>query len=829
MKRIVFIPGVMGSELKEGKLFGGSSRWFTFNNKSVKRLKMEPGKKDNINPGKPLAYGYQVFGNIVKENIVYARIIELLKNLNIEDYVFHPYGYDWRKDLWDTCLDLDALLKQFKNDEIYIVAHSMGGLLAHTYCQWASEKKVLPNIKRIITIGTPWNGSPDAFKVLKYGVEDKGRFFPNSTITRDISRTFPSSYQLLPSSKYCLDNKYLMKEGKDLRWLDCMNLIENLEGCTLKSIDSMNNKIHDSLILPWPDTIEHYNIIGVNQGAIGTLKLGLNDEDRIEEPVDGDGVVPLKSAIPNFNSKSVVYSYAKHQGLVLHEPVLQWVKQLLEDGKTDVIEGIFTNYEPRTDWVMDKIDCPVDVFVKGEEESINQPSDDITRHTIGEATYLIYNNPKATTIEVEAYDDGRTSIETINIEKGKAKTITKFPSLDADPSRKTVIDVQFQDNRPITRVFTSDEDNVSEIEITGIIVDVPETRISEPPKTMIKLVAIGKGKDFHYDEKGVNVTFTIKEPNFQCLETRYKINGGTWRRYEGEVNLTVDNGLINGKNIIEYYSIDVHDNAETIKKKVLYYEPKPRIFYKVRLNPDSGGNLAFEELFEGVRTYTYNYKVGKDTEEVVNKNQINFKPYEDKEIFVQAEDMFGRKSEYERFDLSFNEIAEIIWDEKGFDGVINDIVKLIPQIDDKELVSVHVGKNEKDLYDTIPKSAKTLIIKLSNAEYIIDLMPKLEIYLDFHSEKIKREEKNIKISFLIYDAEGNSIKDINPSVKYILMPIKNVDMDTKYPAVSSNGKGLYTFNVPVEKLSKEVKKIKFEFRDVLYRIKPIDTRFFKLE
>ena len=158
-------------------------------------------------------------------------------------------------------------------------------------------------------------------------------------------------------------------------------------------------------------------------------------------------------------NSTILYTQASHEGIVKHKPVLKWVKSLLENETADICDGIYEEYDPRTDWVMERIDCPVDVFIEGEEEEINKPSADITRHDIGEATYLIYNKPKATKIEVEAYADGRTTIETIKVVDGKVKSKTKFPSVDADPARKAIIDVEFQGEDPITKVYISNEDN----------------------------------------------------------------------------------------------------------------------------------------------------------------------------------------------------------------------------------------------------------------------------------------------------------------------------------------------------------------------------------
>ncbi|MCT1378748.1 alpha/beta fold hydrolase [Bacillus sp. p3-SID196] len=833
MKHIVFIPGIMGSELYEGEKKWGSKRWFTVRNKNAKRLIMNPNEDDDINPGLPLAHGYKMFGNVVAKNIVYAKIMNTLSSLNSKGFQFHPYGYDWRKNLWETCGDLDILLRKIGDEEIYIVAHSMGGLLIHTYCQWVKNaKKTMPNIKKVITLGTPWQGSPDSFKALKYGVKDKGYFFPDFDVTKKISRTFPSSYQLLPSVDYCLENKYLKQDGRTLRWSECIDVVQNLEGCNVQSIKMLNQTLHESLSKPWPSSIEHYNVIGVNQGSVGVLMLGANGLDGMQQPVDGDGVVPLNAALPYKTVNStILYTQASHEGIVKHKPVLKWVKSLLENETADICDGIYEEYDPRTDWVMERIDCPVDVFIEGEEEEINKPSADITRHDIGEATYLIYNKPKATKIEVEAYADGRTTIETIKVVDGKVKSKTKFPSVDADPARKAIIDVEFQGEDPITKVYISNEDNPEEaIEVPGVNVVMPKTPQLNPPMTRVKINALGKKEGTHYDEHGISMAFTVKEAEESpLLETLYRINEGEWKRYTKLTNLTLRNGLIPGKNKIEYHSKDVYDNEEKVKRRVIYIEPNvPKTTYRIYLRPDTECILVLGKYYEGVGEYKFEYKIGEKGKVQEYKQPISFKPYEDKQIYVRTADIFQRKNEWEKVNISFKDLAETIWDVNGFEGTVLDIVSHLPQ-NEEEFIGCFIGKNEKDIYEKIPKTTRNLYLKFKDIEYVIELMPKLELYLHYHSQIIKREEKNVKISFSIYDAEDNPIKELEPAVKYTLIPTVDSNQDIVAPAVTSNGKGIYTFNVPVGHLSKSVQKIKLEFRDIPTRIKPLETHTFKVE
>lgn len=828
MKNIIFIPGVMGSELKEGKVFGGIKRWYRIWDLNVKRLKMMPDKKDKIYPGKPLKHGYKLIGNTFRKNIVYENIMKTLEELNINDYNFIPYGYDWRKDISSNCKDLHDLLEGLNGEEIHIVAHSMGGLLTHTYCQWAQKKGKLPNIKNVITLGTPWSGSPDAIKVLKYGIQDRGLFFPKSETTLDISRTFPSAFQLLPSMRYFNSNNCLISSDKNLRWGEFMDLIQSLEGCNVEAVSSLNSDIHNSLTNPWPTEIKHYNFIGVNQGTVGVFKQEPNGEFKNGKTVDGDEIVPLDSAVPIFNCEQILYTVATHTGLVLHNPVLEWIKTFFESGSSPKgIEGVWNEYEARTNWIMEKIDCPVDVYIQGEEDDdINRSSNDISRHKIGETTYLIYNRNKPINIEIEAYDIGRTSIENIRCEEGKPNIVTKFPSLDADPARKALINTTFENDLPQTRVYIADEDNLKEIEVQGITVELPEKNISTPPLTKVELQALGREDKLHFDEKGVKLSFDVTEYTVKCLETRYRVNEGIWKRFEYDTDLTYDNGLQNGRNTIEFYSIDVYDNTEKIKKQVFFIEPSPKLLYKVILNPDTDGKIYLNEYYTGVNKYKYTYKIGENQQPIQYEDSINFRAYEERELFIQATDKFGRKSPEEVFNQSFQKFTNTVWDEAGYEGTVGDLINLLPNINQQEPISIFYGrkKNELSLEDTIPKTVNNLSIKNDNIEYNIELLPKLEFYLDFHSQRLRRSDNNVTISFYVYDTNGNLIVDIHPTVKCVLLPTKK----TISPEISENGQGGYSFNVPIGELSEDVEKIKFEFRDKINREKSITTTTFKV-
>ncbi len=73
--------------------------------------------------------------------------------------------YDWRKSVKDTAREylvhwIDRALKRSGSTKVILIAHSMGGLVARSYIQSSSYRH---DVERLITLGTPHRGSPEAY------------------------------------------------------------------------------------------------------------------------------------------------------------------------------------------------------------------------------------------------------------------------------------------------------------------------------------------------------------------------------------------------------------------------------------------------------------------------------------------------------------------------------------------------------------------------------------------------------------------------------------------------------------------------------------------
>ncbi len=154
---------------------------------------------------------------------------------------FYVFAYDWRRDNVANARDLVQRIERLKQRlqrpdlKFNIVAHSMGGLIAR-YAAMYGDADLPPegtaiqptwlgaaHISKIVMIGTPNEGSTDAFATLVEGysiTEGLRRRVPllNKLSAEDAVRT-PSVFQLMPHSRAArfLDENLQPLDSRSLR------------------------------------------------------------------------------------------------------------------------------------------------------------------------------------------------------------------------------------------------------------------------------------------------------------------------------------------------------------------------------------------------------------------------------------------------------------------------------------------------------------------------------------------------------------------------------------------------------------------------------------
>ncbi len=229
---VIVIPGILGTELINPKT--GQTVWPSALRTDDDALPISPNleaNRDELVPGKILETVR--LARILPEVYVYRDLLDALRRYagyrqaTWEDPgsdgdrdAFYVFAYDWRRDNVANARDLVQRIERLKQRlqrpdlKFNIVAHSMGGLIAR-YAAMYGDADLPPDgvplqptwsgaahISKIVMIGTPNEGSSDAFATLVEGysiTEGLRRRVPllNKLSAGDAART-PSVFQLMP-------------------------------------------------------------------------------------------------------------------------------------------------------------------------------------------------------------------------------------------------------------------------------------------------------------------------------------------------------------------------------------------------------------------------------------------------------------------------------------------------------------------------------------------------------------------------------------------------------------------------------------------------------
>lgn len=112
------------------------------------------------------------------------------------------HAYDWRRSILETGRELGARLAADPAEQIHVIAHSMGGLLARV----ALASAPLARVVRLITVGTPHAGTFAPLQALRgtYPVVRRlaalDRRHDAETLAANVFSSFPSLYEMLPTA-----------------------------------------------------------------------------------------------------------------------------------------------------------------------------------------------------------------------------------------------------------------------------------------------------------------------------------------------------------------------------------------------------------------------------------------------------------------------------------------------------------------------------------------------------------------------------------------------------------------------------------------------------
>ncbi|MEZ5353375.1 MAG: hypothetical protein R2762_12120 [Bryobacteraceae bacterium] len=282
LPHIVFLHGIMGSHLGRP---GTRRYWFDVERVIKSNFAEELGLGDDGQSPAPGRKPVQAMGQL---EVIYqlAQLRWVLAGFRV-----HPFAFDWRKSVHLLADELHLFLESIRADapRVALVAHSMGGLVACEYANrhadWAER------VERTVFLGTPLQGSfapmealTGDFRIVRL-LAAMAVGSPDAAVRlRRMASTMPGLLDMLPApdvfaSASALYTQAVWPDGivPAQRWLDQSKALKSrIVGSPVLSRAAMLATRQ----LPTP------------------VAAKVNGKPVASDYGTGDGIVPLKSAVP---------------------------------------------------------------------------------------------------------------------------------------------------------------------------------------------------------------------------------------------------------------------------------------------------------------------------------------------------------------------------------------------------------------------------------------------------------------------------------------------------------------------------------------------------
>ncbi len=334
---LVIIPGFMGSKLRDketgefvwvnlSSLPPNPFEWEVWLDRMLTRLKYPNDALEAVD-----VMDEVIFVSPWAKQEHYVRLLEMLEGMGYkvnptkyseQERNVYSFPYDWRQDNRKSAVQLGEAIEHWNSyhpgAKAWIIAHSNGGLVARWYIEKLGGKE---RVERLFLMGSPWDGTPKAMVVLTDGLDTlfRRRFniFDIPQQTREVMRTFPCAYQLIPTNSQFLRDSYgkMVDPFTNSLWLD-----------TQKEKQYLSDALSFNQELGKTSSIETICFFGRKNSTTsgGIVSFGAGDVwKKIEwEKIElGDGTVPEHSAVFPEAKSSYPFS-ASHGDIYVNSAVL---------------------------------------------------------------------------------------------------------------------------------------------------------------------------------------------------------------------------------------------------------------------------------------------------------------------------------------------------------------------------------------------------------------------------------------------------------------------------------------------------------------------------
>ena len=332
---MVLIPGILGSRLCDGNevIWGDTGSYGDFAQLQLAEDPLETQLKPC-----GVIESIRVLG-IFKVH-QYDSLIEHLETLgytrNRDLFVF---DYDWRQSNFHSAKKLSDLVSAtqvLEDGQFDIIGHSMGGIVARIYVQHLDGHQ---KVHSLVTLGTPHRGSLALLRSIANGFEGLGNFLAGGVDqVREVSFTFPSLFELLPSYTYCCIWGLPEEPRHPINLLDETHWFQGLVPFRLRREPwrsqlvtrfATARQLHELLSSPVPQTVDYYPFAGDHLETLSQVYF----DPRTGWPETwttgrGDGTVLLVSAADG-NVQQARVSFAKHGVIFDDDGVRTGIERIL--------------------------------------------------------------------------------------------------------------------------------------------------------------------------------------------------------------------------------------------------------------------------------------------------------------------------------------------------------------------------------------------------------------------------------------------------------------------------------------------------------------------
>lgn len=268
------------------------------------------------------------------------------------------FGYDWTKPISQTALDFASFvwrnLLDYQTNSVYVVAHSMGGLIVRSYMQSTYYSF---DIEKLVMAGTPHKGSLDSFFTWEAGnFKDFGPaiaafepFLDTMKVAYDeeessdrafVQEYIPTVNSLLPVFPYYQYNGREIGEGDFVQHVEMCESNQFLSELNA-DVDVFLTRDTDIYVLGGTDkkTLEFFSHKKSPVVDCPTDEDWPDRKPKRHKSENGDGTVLVDSTFPNedlfsshpIDSSRVKFVPVKHNKLLRNKDAIDEVLDFLSD------------------------------------------------------------------------------------------------------------------------------------------------------------------------------------------------------------------------------------------------------------------------------------------------------------------------------------------------------------------------------------------------------------------------------------------------------------------------------------------------------------------